>query len=46
MAEEKHGYPLTDRLEIHFLELGKLAAEDPTLMTPLEPILRLPEIRR
>lgn len=36
MAEEKHGYPLTDRLEIHFLELGKLAAEDPTLMTPLE----------
>ena len=36
MAEEKHGYPLTDRLEIHFLELGKLTAEDPTLMTPLE----------
>lgn len=36
MAEEIHGRPLTDRLEIHFLELGKLEEKEPALMTPLE----------
>jgi len=36
MAEEKHGCPLTDRLEIHFLELGKLKEREPLSMTPLE----------
>ena len=36
MAEDTYGYPLTDKLEIHFLELGKLQAQDPSLMSPLE----------
>ena len=36
MAEETYGYALTDRLEIHFLELGKLQDKAPCLMTPLE----------
>lgn len=36
MAEEKHHLPLSDRLEIHFLELGKLKDRDPSQMTPLE----------
>lgn len=36
MAEETCGHILTDKLEIHFLELGKLQEKDPSLMTPLE----------
>lgn len=36
MAEEKHHLPLTDKLEIHFLELGKVPDVEPSQMTPLE----------
>lgn len=36
MTEDTYGYPLTDKLEIHFLELGKLQEAEPSLMSPLE----------
>lgn len=39
LKEENTGYPLTDRLSMHFIELGKVSADKP--VEELEPLERL-----